>query len=70
MSTRRLNVTIEERLIDQAIRLTGARTQREAVEIALRELVRRRNLDRMSARAGTIPLATTVGDLLDERGQC
>jgi Arc/MetJ family transcription regulator len=35
----RTNIHIDDALIDRAMRLTGARTKREAVEIALRRLV-------------------------------
>ena len=35
----RTNIDIDEKLIQKAIRLTGAKTKREAVEIALRRLV-------------------------------
>ncbi len=35
----RTNIDIDEKLIRKAIELTGARSKREAVEIALRRLV-------------------------------
>lgn len=37
----RTNIVIDDELMDQAMRLTGARTKREVVEIALRRLVRK-----------------------------
>lgn len=42
----RTNIEIDERLIQQAIRLTGARSKREAVEIALRRLVEKGSIYR------------------------
>jgi Arc/MetJ family transcription regulator len=35
----RTNIEIDDRLVAQAMRLTGARTKREVVDIALRRLV-------------------------------
>jgi Arc/MetJ family transcription regulator len=43
----RTNIVIDDRLIDKAMRLTGAKSKREAVEIALRRLV-----DKSSVYAG------------------
>jgi Arc/MetJ family transcription regulator len=37
----RTNVEIDDRLMQEALRLTGAGTKREAVDLALRELVGR-----------------------------
>lgn len=37
----RTNIEIEDRLMRDALRLTGVRTKREAVDLALRELVAR-----------------------------
>lgn len=40
----RTNIDIDEKLIQKAIKLTGARSKREAVEIALRRLVEKGSL--------------------------
>lgn len=37
----RTNIVIDDKLIAQAMELTGARTKRQAVEVALRSLVTR-----------------------------
>jgi Arc/MetJ family transcription regulator len=37
----RTNIVIDDELMDEARRLTGVRTKREAVDLALRELVAR-----------------------------
>jgi Arc/MetJ family transcription regulator len=42
----RTNIEIDEALVARAIRLTGARTKREVVEIALRRLVEKGELYR------------------------
>jgi Arc/MetJ family transcription regulator len=67
MSARRFSVTLDPDLLDEAVRITGAGSQREAIETALEELVRRRRLDALAARAGRVPLTVTVDDLLRER---
>lgn len=42
----RTNIVLDDVLIDKAMKLTGAGTKREAVDIALRELVKRKSLYR------------------------
>jgi Arc/MetJ family transcription regulator len=37
----RTNIEIDDRLMEEALKLTGLRTKREAVDLALRELVAR-----------------------------
>jgi Arc/MetJ family transcription regulator len=38
----RTNIVIDDRLIDEAMRLSKAKTKREAVDIALRDFIARR----------------------------
>ena len=40
----RTNIVLDEELIDRAVRITGARSKREAVDIALRRLVEQASL--------------------------
>ena len=40
----RTNIEIDDRLVEQAMRITGARTKREVVDIALRRLVEKGTL--------------------------
>ena len=52
----RTNIEIDDALIARAMRLTGARTKREAVEIALRRLVEKGDLYRAILRLkGKLP---------------
>lgn len=37
----RTNIVLDDRLIRQAMKITGARTKREAVDLALRQIVAR-----------------------------
>lgn len=63
----RLNVELDSDLLGAAIEVSGARSKREAIEIALRELVRRHRLAGIIERAGSVRLAMTVDDLLRMR---
>lgn len=67
MSVRRFSVTLDGELLDEAVRVTGAASQREAIETALEELVRRRRLSALAVRAGRVPLTLSVDDLLRAR---
>jgi Arc/MetJ family transcription regulator len=56
----RTNIVIDDELMDEARRVAGTSTKRETVEVALRELVRRRD------RRSTLELRGSVqwdGDL-------
>jgi len=46
----RTNIEIDDELIEKAMRLTGAHTKREVVDIALRRLVQKGNLYRALRR--------------------
>ncbi len=67
MEEKRFSVTLDAELLEEAVRVSGADSQREVIEIALRELVRRRSLERMIGRAGSVPLTLTTEELLRER---
>jgi Arc/MetJ family transcription regulator len=55
----RTNVEIDDKLIGQAMELSGARTKREAVDMALRTLVRLKNQEQIRRLRGI----GWVGDL-------
>ena len=48
----RTNVEIDDKLIGQAMELSGARTKREAVDMALRTLVRLKNQEQIRRLRG------------------
>ncbi len=54
---------IDAGLLDRVRRLAKARTKREAVEIALREFVRRRHFSRLAQAAGTSSIRWTPSDV-------
>jgi Arc/MetJ family transcription regulator len=51
----RTNVVIEDALMEEALRLSGARTKREAVELGLKALIRLRKQERLRALRGRLP---------------
>ncbi len=52
----RTNVVIDDRLIRQAMKVTGAKTKREAIDIALRRLVDRESVHQALRRLrGRVP---------------
>ena len=52
----RTNIVLDDRLVKQAMRLTGAKTKRHAVDLALREMVARRSVYRALRRLkGELP---------------
>lgn len=59
----RMTVAINDELLSEAKRLSGVKTKREAIEIALRELVRRERRRAVVAHAGAITLALTQEEL-------
>ncbi len=53
----RTNINLDEELLEKAFRLTGARTKRALVHLALEELVRIRSKRDLTELAGRIELA-------------
>ena len=52
----RTNIVLDDNLVQEAFALTGVRTKRELVHMALKELVRRRRKRDLSELAGKIRL--------------
>lgn len=65
----RLSVTLDPDLVEEAVRVSGARSKREAIEAALKEFIRRRRLARMIERGGKVALALARNDLLKNRSE-
>jgi Arc/MetJ family transcription regulator len=56
MDVGRTNIVLDDRLVKQAMRLTGAKTKRQAVDLALREMVARGHVYRALRRLkGELP---------------
>ena len=59
----RMMVQLDDELLAEAQRLTGARTKRAAIETALAELIRRRRATELATFAGKIPIRLTRREL-------
>ncbi len=51
--TKRLSVALDEALLKEVQKLTGARTKKEAIEIALRAYVREKRVENLIRLAGS-----------------
>ena len=65
----RFSVTLEQGLVEEAVRLSGAQSKREAIEAALKEFIRRRRLEKAIARGGKVSLRLSVDELLKRRAE-
>ncbi len=63
----RTTLTIDEDLLEEAKALSGARTKKEAIEKALKELIRKKKSMKLLELEGKIDLSYTVDDLLKRR---
>ncbi len=59
----RTTLDINEGLLGDAMRLSGARTKTEAIELALRELVRRRERELLRKELGSFDLDLDLEEL-------
>ena len=50
----RINIVLDDNLLEEALAVTGARTKKEVVHLALRELVRLRKKKNLPDLAGRI----------------
>ena len=66
----RMTVTVDEKLLKTAKKLSRARTKRETIELALRELIRRYRKQGIAAHSGKIELGLTQEDLRRLREEC
>jgi Arc/MetJ family transcription regulator len=56
-------VIIDDKLLDEAMRVSGAKTKKEAITTGLKELIRRKNIEALRQELGTFELALSLGDL-------
>jgi Arc/MetJ family transcription regulator len=52
----RTNIEIDNELMEEALKVTGSRTEREVVDLALRELVQRRRRKDMLELVGKVSI--------------
>ena len=62
-------VIIDDKLLDEAMRVSGAKTKRQAITTALEELIRRRNIEALRRELGTYDLAFSLEDLEQQRNE-
>ncbi len=63
----RTTLAIKDQLLEEAKVLSGARTKKETVEIALDEFVRRRRAKKLMDLEGQVEFARTLDDFLKQR---
>lgn len=56
-------VVIDDKLLEAAIRVIGAKTKKEAIEEGLKELVHRKNIEALRKELGTFELDLTLTEL-------
>jgi len=65
----RFSVTLDPRLVEEIVRVSGAHSKREAIEVALKDFIRRRRLEKAIARGGKVSLTISVDNLLKKRAE-
>ena len=65
----RTTLTIDEELLNEAKELSGARTKKEAIEVALEEFIRRRKAKKLLELEGKIELSFTLDEFLKNRNR-
>ena len=63
----RTTLAINEKLLDEATTLSGAKTKKETVEIALDEFIRRRKARKLLDLEGKVELSFTLNEFLSRR---
>ena len=56
-------VVIDDKLINEAIKIVGARTKREVIERGLRELIKTRNREALRKELGTYDINISLDEL-------
>lgn len=60
----RTNIVIDDKLMDEAIKLTGAKTKKDAVELGLRTIIRLKKQEKLKTYKGVLKCE---GDLEETR---
>lgn len=63
----RTTMAINERLLEEVRELSGAKTKKEAVEIALHEFIRRRKARKLLDLEGKVELSFSLKEFLSRR---
>ena len=63
----RTTLAIKEKLLEEVKALSGVRTKKEAVEMALEEFIKRRKAKRLIDLEGKIDLSFTLNEFIGQR---
>ncbi|MCK4309306.1 MAG: type II toxin-antitoxin system VapB family antitoxin [Candidatus Atribacteria bacterium] len=63
----RTTINIDKRLLEEALKLTNARTKKELINLSLKEFVRRRHLEKLKKRLGKCDLNLNLSSLEEMR---
>ena len=67
---KRTNIVLDEKVVEEARRCTGISTQRELVDHALRELVRRHRIARIQELEGAVDWDGDLSEMRSGRELC
>lgn len=56
-------VVIDDELLDEAMKVSGAKTKKQVITTGLKELIRRKNLEALRQELGTYDLALSLEEL-------
>jgi len=59
----RTTLDIDIKLLEEAMRLTGAKSKKETIDVSLKELIRQRRRERLLSRLGRFKLDLTLRKL-------
>lgn len=59
----RATLDIDERLIEEAKRITGVKTKKDLINLSLRELIRKKRIEHLISLYGSSPVDLTVRDI-------
>lgn len=65
----RMTVTLDKGLLEEAQTLIGKKTKKEVIEVALKELIRKKRREQAIEHAGKVKIDITVDELLKLRQQ-
>jgi len=59
----RATIDIDDKLIEEAKKLTAIKTKKDIVNLALKELIRRKRIEHLLSLFGTSPIDITLSDV-------
>lgn len=63
----RTTLAIKEKLLEEVKALSGVKTKKEAVEMALEEFIKRRKAKKLIELEGKIDLSLTLDEFIEQR---